>query len=280
MLFRLPRLSAGILGDAYDVPDLSRYTEKQRRTAYIRAACVRSYQDARANWRGDQKTWLPLLVDKLKAAHPSITISAASLRRWHRKYKRPADIAELIDRRGRNKGDGADAETWDYFQSIFLSDRKPSKKVCWLRTEEFAQAQGLQWCGYDACCRQLDERIPPELQTQFRDPKEYRHRYSTYLNQDPEAYKAGERWDGDHSQLDFWCLYNGRPIRPWITAWLDWRSRRVVGWVLTDAPNSSTVLAAFRMAMLDDANMGGPDIVWIDLGREYESYMFLWLTKA
>ena len=273
------RLAAGGLGDAYQAPDLTGYTETQRNTAFARAACVRAYKDARSAWTGSQKTWLPLLVDQLAEQHPSIKVSAASLRRWWRDFKRPADLTKLIDRRGRNKGGDADAKVWDYFRSIYLDGRQPTIRVCWMRADGFAQAEGLAWCSYDACRRQLDERIPPQMQAQFREPEKYRNSFRPYLPQDPEAYAAGERWDGDHAQLDFWCLFEDKPLRPWLTAWLDWRSRKIVGWVLSDGPNSSTVLAALRVGMYDESNLGGPDLVWIDNGKDYDSYTFHGQTK-
>lgn len=61
---------------------------------------------------------------------------------------------------------------------------------------------------------------------------------------------------------------------------MDWRTRRIVGWQLSDGPNAQTILSAFRMGMLDEANHGGPGIVWIDNGRDYDSYIFHGMTKA
>jgi len=68
-------------------------------------------------------------------------------------------------------------------------------------------------------------------------------------------------------------------IRPWLTAWLDWRTRRCTGRVLSPLPNSSTILAAMRHGLLDDANMGGPAIVWIDNGRDFDAWQFHGQTK-
>ncbi|MEM9881401.1 MAG: Mu transposase C-terminal domain-containing protein [Planctomycetota bacterium] len=273
-------LAEGSLGDDHQPPDLSAYSETQRRSAFARAACVKAYREARSTWRGAEKTWLPLLVKQLAEQHASIKVSVSSLRRWHRDYKRPADLSKLIDRRGRNKGGEEHPRVWEYFQGVFLDGRKISIHTAWIRADEFANAEGLAWCSYDVCRRQLDDRIPPQLQAQFREPERYRFAFRPYLPQDPEAYAAGERWDGDHAVLDLWCVFDGKPIRPWVTVWMDWRSRRIVGCVLSDGPNSSTILAAFRQAMLNRANRGGPDLVWIDNGKDYDSYLFHGMTKA
>src|SRR5690606_657111 len=86
-------------------------------------------------------------------------------------------------------------------------------------------------------------------------------------------------WVGDHAQLDLVCRFGVKLIRPWITIWQDWRTRRVVGWCLSESPDSTTLLAALRMGLLAPANFGGPDLVWIDNGKDYDSYTLHGRTK-
>ena len=113
----------------------------------------------------------------------------------------------------------------------------------------------------------MDKRIDPETQVQHRQPAVYRHQMEPTIEQNPEAWKAGECWIGDHKQCDLWCLYGEKLVRPWLTTWMDWRTRRIAGYVLSDNPNSSTILAALRHGLMDERNMGGPGVVWIDNGR-------------
>ncbi len=88
-------------------------------------------------------------------------------------------------------------------------------------------------------------------------------------------------WVGDHAQMDFFVRVPGKKgsVRPWITAWLDWRTRRIVGYHLSLGPNSSTILSAFRRAMLDPVNRGGPGHVSIDNGKDYDAWVFNGTTK-
>lgn len=49
-------------------------------------------------------------------------------------------------------------------------------------------------------------------------------------------------WFGDHHQFDVFVLdERGRPVRPWLTAWYDIGSGRVVGWCISTNPNSETI---------------------------------------
>src|SRR5262249_3221483 len=137
-----------------------------------------------------------------------------------------------------------------------------------------ADANGWKWCELKACYAQLRERICPAERDANRRPKIYSQQLSPYHQQDPEAYAAGEVWIGDHKQLDLWCLSGKTIVRPWLTVWKDWRTRLVTGWVLSDQPNSSTIMAALRRGLMDDRNLGGPDLVKIDNGRDYSARVF------
>jgi transposase InsO family protein len=75
-------------------------------------------------------------------------------------------------------------------------------------------------------------------------------------------------------------MFGGQKIRPWVSAWMCWRTRKVTGWVLSDNPNSNTILAALRHALMDDSNMGGPRCVWIDNGKDWSSWLFHGSTKT
>jgi len=278
-----PRLMPGRAGEKHQLPDLDGYSKRQIDDAFARVQCVESFRDARATWPGNQSDWLPRLVKQLKAEHPGLKISEKSLRRWYKAYQQPADLDKLIDSRGGNRRGEADPACWKAFKHLYLDQNRPSVSACWRQVDEYARREGLRWLTESACRSQLDKRIPPEQAARFREPKTYRDKFAPYTEYDPQKYQAGERWYGDHCVLDLMC-WSGegeqrKVIRPWITAWIDWRTRRIVGWHLSDAPNSQTILSAFRMGMLDEANHGGPSIVWIDNGKDFDSYVFHGRTK-
>ncbi|MEM9415371.1 MAG: transposase [Planctomycetota bacterium] len=278
------RLAPGAVGEAYQAPELSGYTRRQVDDAYARVACVQKFRDARSHWPGKQDSWLPRLVKQLADEHPQIKISPRSLRRWYKDYQRPEDVVKLISNAGGNRRQTADPSCSQVFKDLYLSESRLSIVSCWRQVDLYARTHDLAWLTEAACRNQLDERIPPEEQAKYRDPKAYRNGFQPYIEQDPEKYEAGERWDGDHCVLDLLCWHGdektGKLIRPWLTAWMDWRTRKIVGWHLSDGPNSHTILSAFRSGMLDESNHGGPRIVWIDNGKDYDSYTLHGETKA
>ena len=57
-------------------------------------------------------------------------------------------------------------------------------------------------------------------------------------------------------------------MRPWLTAWMDMSSRRLVGWWISLSPNSDTLLAAFRHAVVAH---GAPEEIIVDNGKDYRA---------
>lgn len=274
-----PRLIPGPLGQLHREPALDGFTHRQQATARQRRECVAALREARASWPGDVRDWMPRLVGQLRARFPALKLTAPTLYRWDKLYQRPADLPKLIDGRGGNRRGRDSAEAWDAFRDLYLHPNRPAAATCWREVKRLAEANGWRWCNKRSCYAQLDERVPPEVQELHRNPAAWRKQLRPTIAQDPEAWRAGECWVGDHKQLDLWCRWGGTVIRPWLTTWMDWRTRRVCGWVLSDCPNSTTILAALRHGLLDPANMGGPAAVWIDNGRDYDAWLFHGQTK-
>lgn len=274
------RLAPKPIGQLYQEPDLSIFTEKQQHIALQRRACVERFARAMASQSGKVQDWLPGLVQQLRDEFPELGLSRSQLYRWHGLYRHPADTVKLIDRRGRPQGGLGDPAAWRVFEDLFLHENRPSLKQCWQATRAIAEQNGWEWCGLQSCYAQLDRRICPDKQLQHRDPVLYRQRLLPTIEQDPEAWPARVCWIGDHHQLNIWCRSGKKLIRPWLTAWMDWRTRRICGWVLVESPDSRTILAALDHGLGDEKNCGGPDVLWIDNGRDYDAYVFHGQSKS
>jgi len=273
------RLAPGSVGEQYQTPQLGHYPREKVREAWDRAACVERLRKMRAHERRPVKQWLPGLIDRLNREMAGLKVSQSRLYAWDKAYQTPADLVELIDKRGGNQTAKADPACWTYFRKVYLDPRQPTVRACWRKTRAHAKAQGMTWCSYSACSRHLRDHISEEEDLINRDPKRWRQQMRPYVEQDPEAFAAGDCWVGDHAQLDMWVRHGKSLIRPWITAWMDWRTRKVVGHAFSVAPNSSTILQSFRAGLLDKANHGGPSTVWVDNGKDYACWSFHGATR-
>ena len=81
-------------------------------------------------------------------------------------------------------------------------------------------------------------------------------------------------WVSDHGQHDVWVrndLFSGvstnAAVRPWLTAMIDMRSRKIVGTAWSATPSSHTISSALRVGI---ESFGIPQILYVDNGKDYE----------
>lgn len=270
---------------AMNVPALDGFTGKQRLLAWARWQCVERYRATQRRDRRPITAWVDVLVAQLRqaVAEPleskhgvKLRISYSSLRKWNDAAATVEDIDHLIDRRGGdNKSQGSRA-FWAEFQALYLSDSQRTKKACWRRARDWAHRHDETACSYASLCRQLDQRIPPAAQIAAREPKRYRDQVEPTARLDPETFATNQRWESDQRICDVRVVMpNGKIGRPVLTAWIDWRTRRCVGWVVESTGNTDTINSALHAALADRQNIGGvPKIAWLDNGRDYISTSF------
>lgn len=92
------------------------------------------------------------------------------------------------------------------------------------------------------------------------------------VERDFSAIAAGDEYCGDERHLDLWCRVltsrGWKPIRPWLTAWQDMRSRMIVGWIIAPHANRFTILGALHLAILAH---GKPLSIRTDRGKDYRA---------
>jgi len=201
-----------------------------------------------------------------------------SLQRWIRAYHRDG-IAGLIDKRRGTPGHGHpfSPEAQDRLKELYLHGNKPDLAACWRIVALEGKKNGWQVPPYDCVRRWVDKSIPLPTRVLYREgPSAYTAKCEPYILKDFESIPPGSVWVGDHHQLNISVRHRGRWIRPWLTAWIDMRSRKVMGHYLAPSPNQGTILQALRRGVLAH---GLPDSVKIDNGRDYDSEMFTGTTK-
>ncbi|HUU95601.1 MAG TPA: DDE-type integrase/transposase/recombinase [Phycisphaerae bacterium] len=178
-----------------------------------------------------------------------------------------------IDRRGRKTADGQVAgcsrEAWDFFKTLYLTQQQRKIALCWEIVTVEAQKNGWSWPALRTIEKRLKAELPPFIADYHRlGPQRWARKHAPRIERDLSGTRPNQAWVGDHALFDFLCLVDGKPVRPWITAWMDQRSRRLVGWTITAGPDSDTILAAFREAVIE---YGAPLQVIIDNGKDYRS---------
>ena len=255
-------------------------TGKQRNLMLQRADCARRYRHARLNSREPKAVWLPRLQAAIRQQYPAMgTLGRSTLAKWEDKSDGGKNFMALADRRGGRQSPEASLEAWEAFEDLFLTPKRLDVRHCWKIVKNLAAKNGWRWIYYSQCQRQLDRKVPPEKQMFSRDPERWRTQCAPFIHQDEESWRAGQRWVSDGKTLDLWCTWRQSIIRPVVICWIDWRTRRIVGWHLASVEDSSAILQSFGKAMRDPFNFGGPSEVAIDNGQSYSAFMWHGSTK-
>jgi len=168
-------------------------------------------------------------------------------------------VAALIDRRGRPSAtstvcsDGA----WQRFCGLYLHPNQWSLAKCWRTVRAEAQEHGWAWPARRTIEKLIKQRLTPEMICFKREgPEAWRRAYETPIGQDPDAWAPGQCWEGDHSQLDFFIrVFRGgkwQHSRAWLTAWIDRRTRRLMGWVISHGGTAATIRQALLVGLRAD----------------------------
>lgn len=137
-----------------------------------------------------------------------------------------------------------------------------------------AERNGWQWSlSLRSVQRRVDKELPAFIADRHRlGERRWAQKHAPRIERDLSEVRPNQCWVGDHCQLDFLARVEGGEIkRPWVTAWMDQRSRMIVGWVVTSSPDSDTILAAFRDAVIEH---GAPEQIIIDNGKDYRAKGF------
>jgi len=133
-------------------------------------------------------------------------------------------------------------------------------------------------CGFEisySTVRRIIKIIPPTVRVLGREgAKAFNARHGIYIPRSYADLRNREIFCGDHHEFDLFVhTRSGKLIRPWISAWLDLKTEVLVGWFISERPNSQSIALAFRHAVLpkDDGIMGLPESVYVDNGKDYRS---------
>jgi len=194
---------------------------------------------------------------------------ASGLYRWLGRYERHglAGLAPQYARRRGGPGASLGGEAKEMIHSLWLDMRRPSIR---------SVARDLRQFGYElsysAISRYIRDGIPPSVKTFYRKgEKAYHDRFDPYIKRDYTLFKAMEWGVADHHLFDFVVTHKGRIFRPWLTAFMDMRSRKITGWHIDVVPNTLTIIRALAMSVEACGTFGN---LLIDNGKDFRSHWF------
>ena len=232
----------------YSYSDYAQMTRKEREATAKKHNVVMDYKRFKEihPW-GDR---LSTFIKVHNRERPDFPITQNQLHNWERKYNAQG-IGGLLDRRGKgNKPETTIPEdVWNGFKSLWLKESKPSIQSCYDIIQDHYRRLGAEIPSIGAFKRQV-KKIPPMTIIRYREGKKvFEDKCLPYNEIDYSDLYSNFEWVADHHVFDVLCVdEHGKVFRPWLSAWVDRKSRYPVGYVINKcAPNSDIVLDSFAV---------------------------------
>jgi len=186
-------------------------------------------------------------------------------------------IEGIVVKRGKKPGESIITdEAYNIFKSLYLVEAGSSAEDCVQTTYGILKNKGVavSWDTFPSTksfLRKVRSDIGQAYIDYARKGENYfKRNYEYYIARDWSCIAAGEWWVADHHQLDVICFDNeGHPVRPWVTAWMDLRTNKMLcAYLHVDAPNSDHIFMSFAWCV---EKYGLPVGVYLDNGKDYRS---------
>ena len=193
-------------------------------------------------------------------------VGKAQIMRWVRAFELYGLEGLLDSRNGRTRAEYG----WELrAMSLYNRPQKPSITF----VVEGLQREGFENVTYNRVNSYLKKLgTDKAINSVERLGKQYaRANARSYKSRDTEGLPVGFIYQGDGHTVDVYVAHpkTGGIFRPELTAWMDVRSRFIVGWWLSEAEDSTSTLYALSHALLSHNHV--PAGVHIDNGSGYKS---------
>ena len=263
------------------------------KVALARYGVVKQWREYRLKQKGrikeSEATQAFLLAYKIGAVSKEFSeslgdITRASLYRWKKVLEENGgDYQSLCPRwgkwdKGGQQGLGQltpEAET--AFLTAWLNPNRPSVVLAY-RVMCFA----LEKLGQDAPNVKTVYRFADRFKEDHHDlvvlmregEKALNDKVSDYIRRDRRALEVGQTLVADGHVLNFECLHpeTGRPFRPTLIGWFDWKSGLICGWEFLLSENTIGISSALRMAIRHLGKI--PKSVVLDNGKAFKGKFF------
>lgn len=258
------------------VTDLEVLTDEERREIAFWKNALEEWEHYRPSGQSRKEATADF-VAYMAVQYPKIKFSERILYRKAQALKE-AGPAALVDRRGKHDKHkkAVPKEVFDIFEYFYLDQSQKSIQLCITLTElEIKQHPDkygknlLPLASHASFAREIERSIPVPVLKYFRlGEKAFKDACGNYIERTYDDLCSNDIWVCDNHTFDVF-INNGeqeKPARVYITGFLDVRSRKMVGWYVTDAPSSDATLQALRRGI---ESYGIPKRIYSDNGREF-----------
>ncbi len=145
-----------------------------------------------------------------------------------------------------------------------------SVKLCMTLTELYLKDSGreelLPLPSITTFNRYADKIPVPYIKYWRQNEKTFIGECAPYIKRMYDDLESNDIWVADNHTFDIMVNKNNAPVRVYLTAFMDVRSRKMTGWCVTDAPSSDATIFALKRGC---EKYGVPKALYTDNGREF-----------
>lgn len=161
------------------------------------------------------------------------------------------------------------ADIWQWIFNEWGTTSKPALKPIYRRAQKIAAERGLMLPSYATIKRRLDA-LPRLLKIWLREGEEALDAALPPMRRDYEPLALHESWNSDGRVADVHCRWpDGHVGRPVLVAFMDLRSRVIVGWAIGKTESANLVRRALSDALYRARAV--PQRLYLDNGRAFAS---------
>jgi putative transposase len=194
--------------------------------------------------------------------------SDRALYRYKKEYEKHGLIG-LFKKPRKDKGNSTlSADGIRYIRGCFLQPMRPKISHVYKMYIKEAEKQGWKMVSQDTIYREI-QRIPDALKCLAREGlKDYNAGYAPQITRSYEDLMVNEYWVGDGHTIALWIPEANNVKRYTFSAWMDMRTKALVGWCIAQNSNSRVIAAALRSGIM---RYGLPATCYMDNGKDYKS---------
>lgn len=252
---------------------LEELSEEERGEAAFWMRILREWDEYRCTFDGPKAAADLEFETLLQERYPDLKADRQKLYRQKRLLK-DRGPGGLVDMRGKHKHHrkAIPDEVWNVFVYYYLDESRKTVAECMRLTEIYFRKHEIEippLAGNSTFARAITERIPaPVLKYEREGNKAYQDQCGMYISRYYDDLQSNGIWVCDNHTFDIF-VDDGesvKPIRVYLTGFLDVRSRKMMGWYVADNPNSQATLYALRRGI---ERYGIPKRILADNGREF-----------
>ncbi len=176
-----------------------------------------------------------------------------------------------------------------WFNKAFASNIG-TVEMLYSKLEDFANQTGVDYPSYPTVVRYINYLMENKSLSSVhylaaKGTREWKNQMMVKGSRDVKSLDVLELLQGDEHTFDCWVAYkhpNGKvtAVKPKLVAWIDTRSKAILGDVICLNPNSQILKLSLLKAIYGSPIGGVPKYLLIDNGRDYKSETMTGIKKS